>query len=142
VQRIRVEYSYAVRAETLWDAYTDHAGWSAWALTPGARLIREGRIDRNGSGAVRGFIGGLREEILDFEPPRHMSYRVIAGHFPITNHFGEVFLESEGMETRLIWCCQFDPTIPGTGLLLQKFVGWTFRRSLIGLERHLSAAQG
>ncbi len=139
MQYIRVEHVYAAPPRELWDVYTDHAGWSAWAATPGARLVKEGTTERNGTGAVRGFIGGLREEILDFEPPKRMSYRVTAGSFPIKNHFGEVFLEPEGSDTRLIWCCQFDPKIPGSGTLLQRYVSWTFQRSLAGLERHLNA---
>ncbi len=139
MQQVRVEHVYTTPVKELWDVYTDHAGWSAWALTPGARLVKEGATERNGSGAVRGFVGGLREEILDFEPTKRMSYRVIAGFFPIAKHHGEVFFESEGSDTRIIWRCQFEPKIPGTGALLRKFVGWTFARSLAGLERYLNA---
>ena len=139
MQQVDVNHYYSTEQQSVWDVYSDHAGWREWAMTPGSHLVKEGTTERDGSGAVRGFLGGLREEILDFEPPKRMTYRVIGGLFPIKNHMGEVLLESEGDGTRLIWRCRFDPMIPGTGALLQRFISWTFRRSLAGLERYLNA---
>ena len=139
MQQVEVEHHYRASPQSLWDVYTDHAGWSEWAATPGARLVKEGATERNGTGAVRGFVGGLREEVLEFDAPNRMSYRVIAGSFPIKNHHGEVFFNLEGEGTRLVWRCRFDSKIPGLGPLLQRFVAWTFRRSLAGLERHMGS---
>jgi len=139
VQHVEVEHRYPQSPQEAWDVYTDHAGWKQWASTPGSRLVKEGVSERNGAGAVRGFIGGLREEILDFEPPRRMTYRVIAGSFPIRNHHGEVELEPVGEGTRLIWRCRFESKIPGLGPLLERFVSWTFSRSLAGMERYMAA---
>ena len=137
MQHVEVQHHYEASPQAVWDVYTDHAGWRDWASTPGACLLKEGETERNGTGAVRGFIGGLEEEILDFEAPRRMSYRVIAGSFPIREHFGEVLLEPEGAGTRLVWRCRFESKLPGLGGLLQRFVSWTFRKSLAGLERHM-----
>jgi uncharacterized protein YndB with AHSA1/START domain len=139
VQHVEVEHQYPQSPQAVWDVYTDHAGWKQWAVTPGACLLQEGVSERNGTGAVRGFIGGLREEILDFDSPKRMTYRVTQGSFPIRNHFGEVELEPVGEGTRLVWRCRFEPKIPGTGALIQKYVSWTFGRSLASMERHMAA---
>jgi len=139
MQHVEVEHHYRQSPQAIWDVYTDHAGWAEWAATPGACLVKEGATERNGTGAVRGFLGGLREEIFDFDAPKRMTYRVTAGSFPIRDHQGEVLLEPEGEGTRLIWRCRFESKIPGLGRPIQKFVTWTFRRSLAGLERHMAS---
>lgn len=132
---VEVAHRYDAPVKDVWDAYTDHAHWREWAGTPGSRLVREGDLDRNGSGAVRAFTGGVREEILSFEPPKRMSYRVTAG-MPMKNHQGEVIFEADGPGTRVTWRCEFECRIPGLGGVMRRGVESTFRRALRGLERH------
>ena len=86
---------------------------------------------------LRGFIGGMREEVLSFEPPKRMTYTVIAGFFPIEEHEGEVVFEPDGEGTLVIWRCHFKSKIPGLGGVLERIITATFRRSLKGLERHI-----
>ncbi len=136
MQHVEVTHRYDAAPQAIWDIYSDHARWREWGPMPGSRLVKEGSPDPNGTGAVRGFAGGLREEILDFEPPKRMTYRVVAGLFPIKNHFGEVTLEPDGEGTRVVWRCRFEPMIPGTGAMLERFVARSFRNALAGLERH------
>ena len=136
MQHVEVVHRFNAPPQAVWDVYTDHARWSEWAGTPGSRLVKEGSRERNGTGAVRAFLGGLREEVLDFEPPKRMTYRVVGGLFPIRDHLGEVTLEPDGDGTRLVWRCRFESRIPGLGGILQRFVTATFRRALRGLERH------
>lgn len=133
--RVEVTRSYDAPPETVWAVYTDHGRWSDWSGFPGSRLAKEGSPDRNGTGAVRAFAGGVREEILDFEPPKRMTYTVVGGPFPITNHLGEVLFEPDGAGTRIVWRCRFEPRIPGTGWLLERFVARNFRQALAGLAR-------
>ena len=49
------------------------------AGTPGSKLVKQGDSEPNGVGAVRGFVGGMREEITSFDAPQRMTYRVIGG---------------------------------------------------------------
>jgi uncharacterized protein YndB with AHSA1/START domain len=140
VQQVEVTHRYDAPPQAVWDVYTDHARWSEWAGTPGARLLREGSPDPNGTGAVRAFVGGLREEVLEFEPPKRMTYTVTAGLFPIEQHLGEVLLEPDGTGTRVVWRCRFESRIPGLGGLLRRFVTSSFTRALAGLERHSFAS--
>lgn len=137
MQHVEVERRFDAPPGEVWDVYTDHAGWSRWSGFPGSRLVREGREDRNGVGAVRAFAGGVREEILAFDPPRRMTYAVVGGPFPIRDHLGEVLFEPDGPGTRVTWRCRFEPRIPGTGRLVRAFIERSFHRALSGLARQL-----
>lgn len=131
---VEVEHRYDASPEAVWAVYSDHARWSEWAGTPGSRLVVQGSPDPNGVGAVRGFAGGTREEILSFDPPKRMTYTVTAGIMPMKNHFGEVTLEPDGSGTRLRWRCRFDSKIPGLGGLLRRMITRVFSAALAGLE--------
>ncbi len=136
MNHVEVEHRYGAPPEAVWAVYVDHARWSEWAGTPGSRLIVRGSPDPNGVGAVRGFFGGMREEIKSFDPPNRMTYSVIGGFFPVKNHLGEVTFEADGHGTVVRWRCWFDSKVPGLGGLMQRFIGTTFARALAGLERH------
>ncbi|MBW2236393.1 MAG: SRPBCC family protein [Deltaproteobacteria bacterium] len=86
-------------------------------------------------GAVRGFAGGMREKVLEFEPPKRMTYTVVGGFFPVRDHLGEVTFAEDGEGTRVVWRCRFEPKIPGTGALMQRFITFFFTRGLRGLEK-------
>ncbi|MCP5040424.1 MAG: SRPBCC family protein [bacterium] len=131
---VDVEHTYEAPPDVVWRVYTDHARWSEWAGLPGSHLIVEGSPDKNGAGCVRGFAARTREEILTFEPPKRMTYSVIAGLMPMKNHLGEVTLEPQGEGTRLRWRCRFDSKVPGLGGLMQRGIARTFAGVLRRLE--------
>jgi len=139
MQHVEVERRFEASPAEVWKIYTDHAGWSRWAGLGRARLATEGSPDRNGVGAVRCFTtGGISvfEEVLTFEPPKRMTYRVVKGGIPIMrDHLGEVVLEPDGAGTRLIWRCRFDSSVPGLGAPMRWMVTRMFRRALEGLAR-------
>ncbi|MBW2267258.1 MAG: SDR family NAD(P)-dependent oxidoreductase [Deltaproteobacteria bacterium] len=134
IEHVEVVHRYDASVQEVWDAYTDHARWREWAGTPGSRLLCEGEKERNGVGAVRGFVGGVREEIRGFDPPKRMTYAVTAG-MPMRNHAGEVCFEADGTGTKLTWRCEFECRIPGFGGALRRGVEVMFERALRGLER-------
>ena len=139
MQHVDVERRFAAPPDQVWKVYTDHTGWSAWAGLGRARLETEGHPDRNGVGAVRCFTTGgvsVFEEVLSFEPPKRMTYRVVRGGIPIMkDHLGEVLLEPDGAGTRLIWRCRFDSSVPGLGAPMRWLVTRLFRRALEGLAK-------
>ncbi len=135
MQHVEVRRRYAATPQAVWDVYVDHARWSEWSGFPGSKLVTPGAEDPNGSGAVRSFTGGVREEVIDFEPPKRMTYSVIGGPFPVVDHLGEVTFEPDGEGTLVVWRCRFEPRIPLTGALLQRFITSSFRRALDGLGR-------
>jgi uncharacterized protein YndB with AHSA1/START domain len=137
MRHVEVVQRFEAPPEKVWEVYTDHERWSEWAGLPGSRLVREGSPDRNGRGAVRSFAGGVREEVVDFHPPKRMTYRVIGSSFPLRDHFGEVDFEPDGAGTRITWRCRFDSAVPGAGWLLERGITFVFARALRGLEQRL-----
>lgn len=138
LQHVEVEHRYSATPAEVWGVYTDHAGWSGWAGVPGSRLLIPGRADPNGVGSVRE-LGRWpitsREEVIDFEPPRRMTYRLVGGAIRLRDHLGEVVIEPDGDGTRLVWRCHFRAPLPGLGGFLRAGIELFFRRALIGLER-------
>ncbi len=140
MQRVEVRRRFAAPRQAVWERYTDHASWTEWAGLGRARLAREGSPDVNGVGCVREIGSGpltVREEVVDFEPPEHMSYRVVRGGLPMKEHFGEVRFEEDGDGTRVVWSCRFESRIPGLGAPMRWLVERVFRGALAGLAaRH------
>jgi len=138
VQHVEVSRRFDAPPQAVWDVYTDHARWSEWAGLGASRLEREGSPHRDGTGALRALGPALwpaREEVLAFDPPRRMTYRVVSGALPIRNHLGEVTLVPEGDGTRLVWRCRFESRLPGLGGLLERLITGVFARALAGLAR-------
>lgn len=138
MQHVEVEQVVEAPIETVWDRYTDHVSWTRWAGMGRVRLVREGARERNGTGCVREFSNlgfRVREEVLDFEPPRRMTYRVVSGGLPMREHLGEVRFEPCERGTRVVWRCRFEPGVPLLGGLLAAFIARLFRRALASLAR-------
>ena len=103
--------------EQVWEVVIDHKGWADWAGIKEAVLRCQGHPPPNGLGAIRVFRAkglAIEEEIVGFEPPRRMEYRLTAGA-PVRDHRGEVRLEPCDAGTLVIWKVEFRPLIPGTG---------------------------
>ena len=136
MQQVEVVRRFPEPPERVFAVYTDHAGWSRWAGVGSSRLARPGHPHPNGTGALRLLGPGpfaAREEVLDFEPPKRMTYRVVGGGIPLRNHLGEVLFEPDGGGTRVVWRCRFESGVPGLGPLLRGIVTRVFRRALEGL---------
>ena len=123
----------------VWKTYTDHEKF--WSFMGSPRIERVGPDDPNGTGCIRVLGRGplaAREEILHFDPPNRLTYRVLEGSPPITNHLGEVIFEREGDGTRMIWRASFGCTIPGLGLGLRFVVRRVFERAARHLEQQFA----
>jgi hypothetical protein len=124
--------------QVVWDRYTDHVSWTEWAGLGTVRLERPGVPPPNGVGSVR-VISNLGvqvfEEVVTFDPPRRMTYRVVRGGIPIKNHLGEVVFEAHPRGTLITWRCQFDSRVPGLGGIFRLLITRLFRNALRGLSR-------
>lgn len=123
----------------VWEVYTDHRSWTDWARLGTVRLEKEGVPAPNGVGCVRVITSGgisVHEEILSFEPPHRMTYRLERGGIPIKNHLGEVVFEDDGAGTLVTWRCRFDSRIPGLGFLWKAIITKVFRDTLAALEHY------
>lgn len=123
----------------VWERYTDHEGWSTWAGLGRVRLVKTGAKDRDGVGAVRAFSSspGLLEEVVAFEPPSLMQYRVTQGPLPFDRHLGEVMFDAVDGGTRVTWRVTFRCRVPGLGWAMELGLAALFRRVLGSLERDL-----
>jgi uncharacterized protein YndB with AHSA1/START domain len=138
MQQVEVRRRIAGRPEDVFAAYTDHVSWSEWAGMGPVRLAREGVPAPNGVGCVR-VIGprfaAAHEEVLSFEPPKRMTYRIVGGLPLLRDHLGEVEFAPDGDGTLVAWRCRFESRIPGLGGLLRRGIARAFRGALDGLAR-------
>lgn len=137
---VEVERTIAAPIDRVWAVYTDWPGWTSWARLGRVRLSRAGRDEPNGVGAVRSinnFGYEIDEEIVAFEPPHRVVYRVVGGVIPMRDHEGEVVLEPVGGRTRVTWRCRFVSTLPGIGSLTRRVVKATFTHVLARLAKRM-----
>lgn len=140
MQHVEVSRSFPRPIEVVFRRYTDNARWGEWVGLGPVWLAAEGTDERNGVGCVRAFslAPGLREQVIRFEPPHRMEYRVIAGAFPLADHHGEVVFEPDGAGTRVIWRVSFRSRIPLTGGLIRRGLTMLFNRILANLAADLA----
>ncbi len=139
MQHVEVKRAIAAPRQAVWDLYTDHVSWERWSRIGKVRLERQGTPPPNGVGCVRVISKGgvsVYEEVLSFEPPRAMTYRVVRGGIPIRDHFGEVLFADHGEETLITWRCRFNSRIPGLGFAFRKLVERIFSDTLASLADH------
>jgi uncharacterized protein YndB with AHSA1/START domain len=145
MEHVEVEQVIRAPRQAVWDLYTDHVSWTRWAGMGTVHLEREGVPAPNGVGCVRVISNagiGVHEEVLEFEAPRRMAYRVIKGGLPMRDHLGEVIFEDHESGTKVIWRCRFQAglPIPGLGFLFRLLVQRLFARALASLARQPFAA--
>ena len=139
MQEVQVTRRFAAKPQEVWDAYTEHGAWKEWAGIRHSTLEVAGHTHKNGTGAVRclGSFGfNALERIIDFDPPKRMTYSVFKGGLPMRKHLGEVILEPDGDCTQLIWNCRFDSKVPGLGWLMKLYIVRFFCSALDGLAKH------
>jgi uncharacterized protein YndB with AHSA1/START domain len=140
VQRVEIQQRIAAPIETVWAHYTDYVGWTEWAGLGRVRIAREGTPAPNGVGCVREVSNlGMKlvEEVLSFEPPRRMTYRVVRGA-PIRDYLAEVVFDPCAGQTLVTWRSQFNSRLPGLGGVMRVFIARLFRTALRNLARRLS----
>ena len=136
MQKVEVTRTFSATPDQVWNVYTDHAGWKSWAGMTHSSLDVEGKAHKNGTGAVRclGTYGvNAHEEILDFDPPKRMTYQIVKGGLGMKNHLGEVLFEPAGDRTKITWRCRFDSKVPGFSRIMRGIVTRVFHDTLEGL---------
>jgi len=128
-----MQQTFHAAPERVFAALADHEGFGRW-MGAAIRVERAGTPERDGLGAVRAVSAGgltVREEVIRFEPPHAMDYRVVAGA-PFRAHRGEIRVSPDGAGARLDYRIRFDwPWYAGGAP-----VGWLLARTL---ERRIGA---
>ena len=132
---VNVEEVVSADRDALFSVLTDHARYDRFRGVQSCTLVREGKHERNGLGAVRRVhLGGpavLDEEIVVFERPAVYEYRVIrARPFPVDHTLGRVKLEAlDASRTRVIWTSTFEVAVPIVGKRIGSHAASQFARA-------------
>ncbi|MBK5356582.1 SRPBCC family protein [Pseudomonas sp. TH41] len=118
-----IEHSVRIEAPAnkVWAHISDHEGMAQWSGFKPVTVHRAGNGERNGHGSERlmhGPGGRVVEQVIDWQPPHSLRYRVTEGS-PFICHQGEILLRDLGQATELTWRIRFRPKLPGTGNLLR-----------------------
>ncbi len=95
MHEIHVRQVFQAPLDRVFATVTDHEGMPAW-LPAKVSLVKQGTPDRNGLGAVRRVVArglALHEEVVRWEPPKAMDYRIV-GFSPLRDHLGEMRFSS------------------------------------------------
>lgn len=135
--QVFLQERFAASAERVFAAVTDHVAFGRW-VGADIRVERAGTPAPNGLGALRAVCArGLtvREEVVRWEPPHAMDYRVVSGA-PLRRHLGEIRIVPEGGTARLDYRIRFDwPWYLG-GTLVGNWIARTLAREIgAGLSR-------
>ena len=134
----RVDARSKAPVEQVWPLLGEAARWRDWSFLTRSELVREGSPDRDGVGAVRRFSRygfGSREEVVVWDPPHHLGYRILSG-FPVRDYRADVTLEETGTGTRIEWVGSYEPKWPGTGRLLGYALPKMMQRFADGVARY------
>jgi uncharacterized protein YndB with AHSA1/START domain len=119
MREINMQQRFRAAPDRVFAAVTDHVAFGRF-MGADISVERSGIPAPNGLGAIRGVRArGLtvREEVVRWEPPRAMDYRVVAGA-PFRNHLGEIRLTPDGTGTRVDYRIRFEwPWFLGGGLV-------------------------
>jgi hypothetical protein len=121
MQTIDVNTHIHVPIERAWDLFSDYDGYTRLKGIGKAKLLEEGRDERNGVGAVR-MVRALGitfvEDIVTFDAPHRLEYRVKKSTVPIQHEIGTMDFTTCGTATDVHWVSRFDLNIPLIGGIL------------------------
>jgi len=146
MKTITVTRTIPAPIEKVFDLLADHANYQAHFGVKGSKLIREGKPDKNGLGAVRWIDSGpiqFEEEITLYDRPRRYDYLITKCSAPLEHQGGTILLESVGTATRVTWTSVMRVKMPLLGGLLTQVlaarIGRAFGSMLKETERRLAA---
>ncbi|MFT5278036.1 MAG: hypothetical protein ACI97K_001562 [Glaciecola sp.] len=116
---ISVERKIDKPIEEVFKMLSDHANYSQFKGVEKSSLIKNGNEDINGLGAVREIVAGggtLHEEIVAFDPPYVLGYKIIYSKpLPYDHQLGEVRLTKVDGQTHVHWRSKGHIQIPLLG---------------------------
>jgi uncharacterized protein YndB with AHSA1/START domain len=120
-------------AEQVWAVVTDYAGYARFPGISSANLREPGRGHPAGVGAIREVKAGVAtfvEEIVEFEAPRRLVYKIIESRpIKIEHELGCMQLTARGDQTELAWETRGRIGVPLVGGLLDYLVSFVLQHS-------------
>ena len=108
--------------EKVWERFTDIDAFTDLKEVSYAKLLKEGREARMGVGAVRELrLQGIKfvEDIVTFEPPSCLEYRVKKSTMPIRHDIGRMEFTPSDKGTDIHWTSRFEFPVPLIGKRLE-----------------------
>jgi len=146
MKTITVTRTIPAPIEKVFDLLADHANYKANFGVKESKLIREGKPDRNGLGAVRYIDAGpikFEEEVTFYDRPRGYDYLITKCSAPLEHQGGQIRFESVGNATKVTWTSVMRVKVPLLGGLLTRVlaakIGQAFGSMLKQTERRLAA---
>jgi uncharacterized protein YndB with AHSA1/START domain len=133
--------------ERVWELLSDQEAYTFATVVNKATLLKEGRGERDGVGAVvRVWALGapVTWEIVTFEPPARLEYRITKVLLPMRHEIGAVEFTARGDGTDVRWTSSFEVPIPIVGRLIGPVIRRVFsfihNSSLVQAKEILEAA--
>lgn len=121
MRTIVVKLTLQAPIERLFDQISNHAGYTALPGVRKATLVKNGRPNKNGVGAVREVDAGLlwvREEITAYQRPRRLDYQIVSSRPRLEHRGGSIRLKKTASGTEVTWTSTFRVAAPLLGRLL------------------------
>ena len=126
--------------ERVFDIIADHANYKDFPGIRDSKLVREGKADKNGVGALREIDAGkawFQEEITAYDRPRRLDYLIVKSRPPLEHQGGSVRLEPDAAGCKVTWTTTVGVKIPLIGGLLDKLLVPQLERGLAGTLKHI-----
>jgi uncharacterized protein YndB with AHSA1/START domain len=121
--------------EQVFDILADHANYKSFPGIKESKLIREGKPDKNGVGAVREIkaMGAwFQEEITHYARPTRLDYLIVKARPPMDHKGGSVRLAPHPQGCEVTWTTEVRIAIPLIGALLDRVVLPQLEKGLAG----------
>lgn len=137
-----IEVKRTIRApiEQVFDQLTDLANYEAFPGVHRTRFVKEGQTEKNGVGAIREVDAGvfwLQEEILSFERPHRMDYRIRKSRPGIRHESGRMQLKQTAGGTEVTWTSTFAVPLPLVAGLAEQVGGKLSELMFAAILRHV-----
>lgn len=141
MRTVHVEEVVGLPIDRVWALLSEHADYDRLPGISDAELLTPGDPPPNGLGAVRRIRLGevvFDEEIVGFDPPRRMDYRIIASRpVRVDQELGRICLEPAEESTRVTWTSTFSVRVPLIGWFVTRRAARQFERGFRNVLRAL-----
>jgi uncharacterized protein YndB with AHSA1/START domain len=113
--------------ERVWEFLSDQEGYTFAKVVTRARLLQEGHNEKDGVGAVvkvRALGFPVTWNIVGYEPPNRLEYRITRVLLPMRHEIGAVEFKARDSGTDVRWTSRFDVPVP----LISRPLGSIIRR--------------
>ena len=126
--------------DKVFDLLADHANYKNFPGIKNSILVREGKSEKNGVGALREITAmgaWFLEEITHYDRPRRLDYQIVKARPPMDHEGGSVRLAPHAEGCEVTWTTKIHIAIPLIGALLDKLVLPQLEKGLAGTLKHI-----